>query len=82
MILPSKTITPERSLIAIGSLVLELLRKSPLTVTSVWTEFHTDESFPQPNPTSFEWFVLSLDMLYALGAIELEPNGVLRLVER
>ncbi len=81
MILPTKSIPPERSLIALGGCVLELLQESPLTVTAAWTEFHTRESAVQAAPASFEWFVLSLDMLYALGAIELEPTGVLRAVE-
>lgn len=81
MILPSKSIPPEKSLIALGGCVLELLQESPLTVTSVWTELHANESAAQAAPASFEWFVLSLDMLYALRAIELEPTGVLRPVE-
>ena len=77
MILPSKTVPPERSLIALGSEVLELLRDSSLTVSSVWTELHVNEKATRSIPASFEWFVLALDMLYALGAIELEPSGVL-----
>lgn len=81
MILPSKSIAPEKSLIALGGCVLGLLRESPLTVTSVWTELHASESAGQAAPASFEWFVLALDMLYAIGAIELEPTGVLRPVE-
>lgn len=81
MILPSKSIPPEKSLIALGGSVLELLQESPLTVTSVWTELHAREKAAYAAPISFEWFVLSLDMLYALGAIELEPAGVLRRVE-
>jgi len=81
VILPSKSIPGEKSLIALGGRVLDLLQQSPLTVTSVWTELHASESAAQTAPTSFEWFVLSLDMLYALGAIELEPTGVLRTVE-
>ena len=81
MILPSKSIPPEKSLIALGGRVLELLQKSPLTVTSLWTELHASENTAQASPASFEWFVLSLDVLYALGAIELEPTGVLRPVE-
>ncbi len=81
MILPSKSIPPEKSLIALGGCVLELLGESPLTVTSVWTELHASERAAQAAPASFEWFVLSLDMLYALGAIELDQTGVLRAVE-
>lgn len=81
MILPSKTIPPEKSLIALGGCVLELLQESPLTVTSVWTELHASDKAAQATPASFEWFVLSLDMLYALGAVDLESTGVLRLVE-
>ncbi len=81
MILPSKSIPPEKSLIALGGFVLKLLQESPLTVTSVWTKLHTSESAPHAATASFEWFVLSLVMLHALGAIELEPTGVLRPVE-
>ncbi len=81
MILPSKSIPPEKSLIAVGGCVLELLQESPLTVTSLWTKLHASESAAQAASASFEWFVLTLDMLYALGAIELEPTGVLSPVE-
>ncbi len=81
MILPSKSIPSEKSLIVVGGRVLGLLQQSPLTVTSVWTEFRANESSAQA-PVSFEWFVLSLDMLYALGAIDWDTTGVLRAVEK
>ena len=81
MILPSKSISPERSLIALGSEILGLLRQSPLTISSVWTELHVSEKTIRSTPTGFDWFVLALDMLYALDAIELQPSGVLTAVE-
>jgi hypothetical protein len=71
MILPDKHITIERSLIGIGSLLLEQL-ENPRTITGLWDRVHRN-----PQVGSFERFVITLDLLYAIGAVEL-ADGLIR----
>lgn len=77
MILPTKRITKDRSLLGIGTEILTLLDE-PKTVSRLWDEFISRKL----NKTStllvtYDWFILSLDVLYMLNAIRLE-KGVLR----
>ncbi len=80
MILPSKKLRPENSLIYIGGKLLAVLDE-PKTVSRVWEEFmnmHTkDQSVNVPEIT-YDWFVLTLDLLFLLGAIELSQGRLHR----
>ena len=71
MILPTKHISTRNSLLGLGSVVLVRLRY-PRTVTSLWSDLSK-----VPEVATFERFVLVLDLLYMMGAIELE-EGLLR----
>lgn len=70
MILPTKGIAPNQALLTVGAMILRLLDR-PKTVSRLWDEFrlHAVES-------RFDWFVLGLDLLYLLGAIEMERGRV------
>jgi hypothetical protein len=70
MILPTKHITESRSLIGQGGRILALLNERDHTVSSLWDSFlrAADAHFE----VTFDWFVLALDLLYAIGAIELD----------
>jgi len=72
MILPDKNITLSNSLIGLGSrIIIEL--NTPQTVSSLWEKVRRKCS----EIRTFERFVLSLDLLYAMGLIELE-NGIIK----
>lgn len=71
MILPTKHISINHSLLGVGALLLEHLEQ-PRTITALWERTRTD-----PHIGSFERFILVLDLLYALGAIDLQ-DGLLR----
>jgi hypothetical protein len=77
MILPTKHIRPERALLTIGSEILSALR-GPMTVSRVWDEVrrHRGEA-AEPAPIAYDWFVLALDLLFTLKAVEFE-GGLLR----
>lgn len=75
MILPTKHISTNRSLLGIGALLLQRLDK-PRTVTSLWGEVQRN-----PDVGSFERFSLTLGFLYAVGAVEFE-EGLLRRCQR
>ena len=72
MILPSKHVQPERALIGVGAEILGALTK-PMTMS-----LHMGRNpgvaelllLPRLRWTS-EWFVLALDFLYSIGAVEL-----------
>lgn len=77
MILPTKRITQERSLLAIGAEVLALLDE-PKTVSRLWDELKGRRLKNVPaSPVTYDWVVLAFDLLYMLGAVRME-KGVLR----
>lgn len=75
MILPTKGVSSERALIAIGGDVLALLDE-PKTVSKVWDEYR--QKIDRDNGTSFDWFVLSLDLLFLMGALDLDRGRLER----
>jgi hypothetical protein len=74
MILPTKGISPKRSLLGIGAEVLAIL-KHPMSVSEVWTIYKRRTNRGQREFVSFDWFILTLDLLYAIGAVSLNSNG-------
>ncbi len=74
MILPTKHIPLDKSLLGAGATVLPVL-KSPMTVTGIWERVKS-----MPEIGSYGRFLLTLDFLYALGAIELVDGLVARRV--
>ncbi|MDF5723712.1 MAG: hypothetical protein PUP91_25250 [Rhizonema sp. PD37] len=71
MILPTKHISIRHSLLGVGATILEYLY-NPRTVSSLWSAVYT-----MPEVATFERFVLTLDLLYTIGAIEMH-GGLLR----
>lgn len=76
MILPTKHIRGDRALIGVGGEILRLL-KQPMTVSRLWDEIREARAAYAPSsPMSYEWFVLALDLLFMMGAVNLD-RGVL-----
>jgi hypothetical protein len=77
MILPTKHIRPDRALLGVGGNLLVHMRE-PTTVSRLWDEvrMHRDEP-NQPSPINYDWFVLALDLLFLIGAVEFD-RGLLR----
>ena len=77
MILPTKHMKPDRALIGIGAEILMMLER-PMTVSKLWDEIRLRRSTDTSSPViDYKWFVLGLDLLFMIGAVELE-RGVLR----
>lgn len=77
MILPSKHIPPGRALLGVGAEVLRALDQ-PSTIASLWNALRSHRSADSKWPTlDYRWFVLAIDLLYIIGAVELE-RGLLR----
>lgn len=79
MILPSKHLSQDRALLTVGAHVLTFLTH-PKTVSALWDELNRHDTGPTriPRQISYDWFLLALDLLYALGSIELEGGLVAR----
>lgn len=68
MILPTKHISAYQALIGAGAIILQELQK-PMAISSLWKNVRTVSSIG-----NYERFILTLDMLYIMGALELENN--------
>lgn len=72
MILPTKHIRSDRALIGVGAEVLGTLRR-PMTMSKLWDEIRLRRSADTASPViDYRWFVLALDLLYMIGAVEFE----------
>ena len=77
MILPTKHIRPDRALLTVGGDLLVTLRE-PMTVSRLWDDVRAKRGDSgEPAPINYDWFVLALDLLFMIGAIELD-RGLLR----
>lgn len=77
MILPSKLLPPERSLIFVGGEILQVVKSRPLSVSEAWETFRSARPRTAA-PVSFDWFCLAVSLLYAMGSLE-QHDGVLSL---
>ncbi len=76
MILPSKHLPQERALLTVGATILQFL-SNPITISALWEEISRPMDGPKGTPhLRYDLFVLALDMLFLLDAIELR-NGLL-----
>jgi hypothetical protein len=69
VILPGKHMKQDRALLAVGGDILKVLRE-PMSVSVVWDEvrrLRNDRG--GASPLAFDWFVLSLTLLFAISAI-------------
>ena len=77
MILPSKHVPPERALLGVGAEVLRAMDQ-PSTIASLWDKMRSYRSADSKWPVlDYRWFVLAIDLLYMIGAVELD-RGLLR----
>lgn len=76
MILPTKHIRISESLIGLGGYLLKLLHE-PMTIDNLWLKFskHNNHQFPAYH--NFDNVVLSLNLLFIMGIIEINENGEL-----
>lgn len=79
MILPTKHLPQDRALLSVGARILENLGR-PKTISALWGEIAKRPELPQASskPMSFDGFVLALDLLFLLGAIDLNEGLLTR----
>lgn len=75
MILPSKHLAQDRALLTVGADVLKLLTMAK-TVSRLWTDFKMARG--EHLAVTYDWFILAIDVLFALGIVEFERGLVTR----
>ena len=75
MILPSKHIKLSESFIGLGGYLLQLL-KEPMTIDDLWVKFQkVNNTTMYPAYHSFDNVVLGLNLLFLVGAIDIDEKG-------
>jgi len=75
MILPSKHLSQDRALLTVGAQILQKLSQ-PKTVSSLWEDLTRKREATRNAtlPLSYDNFVLALDILFIVGAVELREG--------
>lgn len=75
MILPSKHLPQDRALLTVGARILQNL-SHPKTVSALWEELQRQGKTTRQTtmPLSYDSFVLALDLLFIIGAVELQEG--------
>ncbi len=80
MILPSKHLPENRALLTLGAVILRHLSES-ITVSALWEHVcRPSDDRVAPPPLRYDAFVLALDLLFLVGAIELRDGRLARRV--
>ena len=77
MILPTKHLRTQRSLIGIGAEILSMLDQ-PVTVSRLWDDFRESRSVASQHSISFDRFVLALDFLFLIKAVHLRRERLVK----
>lgn len=78
MILPTKGVSADRALLTVGAQIIRELDE-PSTVSGLWHLVRVKRAQDEnATPLTFDWFVLALDLLFAVGAIRTGPANTLR----
>jgi hypothetical protein len=75
MILPTKHINLSESFIGLSGFLLKLLNKA-MTIDDLWQEFQKVNNTAQyPAYHSFDNIILGINLLFFIGAIEIDTKG-------
>ena len=78
MILPSKHVSQDRALLTVGAVILRHL-SHPVTVSALWEQMpRSARDQKAPPPLRYDAFVLTLDLLFLIGALELREGLLVR----
>ena len=77
MILPSKHISLSESLLGLGGVLLQTIIKQPCSLEYIWQEYskinNNKDIFPAYH--SFDNVVLAVNLLFMIGAININSEG-------
>ncbi len=76
MILPTKRLSQDRSLLYVGAEILRLVDE-PKTVSRLWQELQSARSAQtRLAQVTYDWFVLALDLLFLINAVRVERGRI------
>lgn len=78
MILPTKGVSPSKALVSVGADIIEFLGDGALSMTGLWRHVRDRRAGSAITRISFDWFVLAIDMLYAVDVVELTELGLIQ----
>lgn len=73
MLMPTKHIKTENALIGVGAEVLALLDRDK-TVSRLFSDLQEDRRENELSTIHFDWFLLSMDFLFSIGAIRFDSG--------
>lgn len=76
MIVPTKGVNSKRALITVGGEIVDALEQ-PMTVSSLWNVIRDKHDQSADTKIGFDWYVLTLDMLFSLGVVDFGKSGLL-----
>lgn len=77
MMLPTKHLRSESSLIYIGGIIQSALATGPMSVDQLWRSTKTLYSArTHNNDITYDWFVLALSFLYEVGNLTLTDDKI------
>jgi hypothetical protein len=78
VILPSKHLPADRALLSIGAAILKDLPE-PKTVSLLWDDLRKARRRDSSRfAVSYDWFILSLDLLCMMNAVHFEYGMIIR----
>ncbi len=80
MILPTKGLAVDRALLSVGADLLRRLDR-PKTVSRLWEQVRQPQS-SLLEAISYDWFLLAVDLLYLLSAVDFEDGRLHRVNRR
>ena len=81
MILPTKHLRVERSLLSIAGEILISIDR-PKTISRIWSEFSSSRSREEElAPVSYDWFILALDLLFLIGTVQFRDGRLVRTIK-
>jgi hypothetical protein len=80
MILPTKHLNGNRALLTVGAEIIRLLSR-PKSISRLWDDLkHARNNETNSSNLIYSWFILTLDLLYLLKAIEFRDDGMIQIV--
>lgn len=73
MILPTRSLAPDRALLTVSGEVFQLLTQ-PETVSNVWDRIRSANA---ERPIAYSWFLLAIDLLFVIGLVTFDERGLL-----
>lgn len=78
MILPTKHLRSEASLIYVGGIIQSIVASTSLTVDQLWHSTKQEYiNHSHDSDITYDWFVLALSLLYTINAVSFSESRII-----